>query len=31
VYVPQKEAVLLLKQMEDEAKQRIQQYREFAY
>lgn len=29
--MPQKEAVLLLKQMEDEAKQRIQQYREFAY
>ena len=29
--MPQKEAVLLLKQMEDEAKQRIQHYREFAY
>ena len=31
VYVPQKEAVQLLKQMEEEARKRIQQYREFAY
>jgi len=30
VYVPQREAVTLLKQMEEEAKARIKQYKDFA-